>query len=110
MFENKHPGRYIRYFILLACLSAFSASRVSAQVDTDFWFVVPELSHRGNTGGTPGRLRIATLELEATVSVSMPANPYHPVLNPTGFQEIVLTIPANDAAAVDLHCASHAGG
>ncbi|MFO7669277.1 MAG: PKD domain-containing protein [Bacteroidales bacterium] len=79
-----------------------SASNLFAQVDTDFWFVVPELSHRGNTGGTPGKLRIATLELQATVSITMPANPYHATLNPTGFQEIIVNIPANSAAEVDL--------
>jgi PKD repeat protein len=74
----------------------------SAQVDTEFWFVVPELSHRGNTGGTPGTLRIATLELPATVTISMPANPYHPTLNPGGFQDIVVDIAANSTAAVNL--------
>jgi PKD repeat protein len=47
-------------------------------------------------------LRIATLELEASVTVSMPANPYHPILNPTGFPDTVITIPANSAAELDL--------
>jgi len=75
---------------------------IHAQVDNDFWFVVPELSHRGNTGGTPGTLRIATLELPATVTISMPANPYHATLNPTGFQDIIVDIAANSTAAVDL--------
>ena len=74
----------------------------SAQVDTEFWFVVPELSHRGNTGGTPGTLRIATLELEATVTIGMPANRYSALTNPTGFQDIVVNIAANSTAAVDL--------
>jgi hypothetical protein len=73
-----------------------------AQVDNEFWFVVPELSHRGNTGGTPGSLRIATLELPATVTISMPANPYHPTLNPNGFQDIVIDIAANSTAQVNL--------
>ncbi|MCK4990107.1 MAG: hypothetical protein KAS29_06460, partial [Bacteroidales bacterium] len=78
------------------------STRLEAQIDTDFWFVVPELSYRGNTGGTPGRLRIATLELEAAVTVSMPANVYHPTLNPTGFPDTVINIPANSAAELDL--------
>ena len=73
-----------------------------SQVDREFWFVVPELSHRGNTGGTPGTFRIATLELPATVTISMPANPYHPTLNPGGFQDIVVDIAANASAAVNL--------
>ena len=88
----------VSFVILLTGQSKISYS----QVDNEFWFVVPELSHRGNTGGTPGTLRIATLELPATVTISMPANPYHPVLNPTGFQDIVVNIAANSTAAVDL--------
>lgn len=87
---------------ILAVSMMMLSQRAQAQVDTEFWFVVPELSHRGNTGGTPGRLRIATLELEATVTISMPANVYNPITNPTGFQDIVVTIPANSATAVDL--------
>jgi len=81
----------------------FGHSTISlSQVDTEFWFVVPELSYRDDIGGTPGTLRIATLELPATVTVSMPANPYHPTLNPTGFQDIVVDIAANSTAAVNL--------
>ena len=56
--------------------------------------MVPEISYRGNTGGTPGTMRIATLELEATVTISMPANP--------GFVPIVVNVPANSATAIDL--------
>ncbi|MCK4991715.1 MAG: hypothetical protein KAS29_14555, partial [Bacteroidales bacterium] len=78
---------------LFLLFSGFSTT-LFAQVDTDFWFVVPELSHRGNTGGTPGTLRIATLELDATVTIEMPANP--------AFTPIVLNILANNEAAVDL--------
>jgi hypothetical protein len=92
----------IRKLALLFVLALSFSGRVYAQIDTDFWFVVPELSYRGNTGGSPGRLRIATLELEASVTISMPANPYHPILNPTGFPDTVITIPANDAAELDL--------
>ncbi|MEN8201788.1 MAG: PKD domain-containing protein [Bacteroidota bacterium] len=89
-------------FWTLFTLTIGHSSLSSAQTDTDFWFVVPELSHRGNTGGTPGTLRLSTLELEATVTISMPANPYDAVTNPNGFQDIVLTIPPNAASAVDL--------
>ncbi len=94
-------ARLLIYGILFICLAGHSTLSL-AQVDTDFWFVVPELSHRGNTGGTPGTLRIATLELPATVTITMPANPFDTVTNPDGFQEIVLDIAANSAAAVDL--------
>lgn len=92
---------------IITCLAtAFmfivTSTKIYAQVDTEFWFVVPELSHRGNTGGTPGSLRIATMELSATVTISMPANPYHPTLNPNGFQDIIIDIAANSTAQVNL--------
>ena len=79
--------------LLFLVVGAYSTV-LSAQVDTEFWFVVPEISHRGSTGGKPATLRLATLELEATVTIEMPANP--------AFVPIVLNIPANDDAAVDL--------
>ena len=79
--------------LLFLVVGAYSTV-LSAQVDTEFWFVVPEISHRGSTGGKPATLRLATLELEATVTIEMPANP--------AFVPIVLNIPADDDAAVDL--------
>jgi PKD repeat protein len=79
--------------MLLLLVAGFSAV-LSAQVDTEFWFVVPEISHRGSTGGKPGTLRLSTLELDATVTIDMPANP--------AFIPIVLNIPANSESAVDL--------
>ncbi|MBN2698732.1 MAG: PKD domain-containing protein [Bacteroidales bacterium] len=92
--------KVIKYFnssflkgALLLALAGYSTV-LFAQVDTEFWFVVPEISHRGSTGGKPGTMRFATLELEATVTIEMPANP--------AFTPIVLDIPANDDAAVDL--------
>lgn len=93
-----------KYWLRVGTVFLFTGfSTVSyAQVDNEFWFVVPELSHRGNTGGTPGSLRIATLELPATVTISMPANPYHPTLNPNGFQDIIIDIAANSTAQVNL--------
>lgn len=104
ILTNGSRGRFIKYLIYsgLIILFAGHSSICLSQVDTEFWFVVPELSHRGNTGGTPGTLRIATLELPATVTISMPANPYNAVSNPNGFQDIVVNIAANSTAAVDL--------
>jgi PKD repeat protein len=97
----KESTRYIIFLISFMTLYLHSFV-ASAQVDKEFWFVVPDLSHRGNTGGTPGTLRFATLQLEATVTISMPANRYNAVTNPTGFPDIVVDIPANSTAAVDL--------
>ncbi len=93
--------KYLIYFVFVLFFIGHSINSLS-QVDKEFWFVVPELSHRGNTGGTPGTLRIATMELESTVTISMPANEYHPTLNPNGFQPIVVDIAGNSTAAVDL--------
>ncbi|MEX0986199.1 MAG: PKD domain-containing protein [Bacteroidales bacterium] len=98
---KKEITKYLLKVIFFLTLIGYSFV-ASAQIDTEFWFVVPELSHRGNTGGTPGTFRIATLELEATVTIAMPANRYNATTNPTGFQDIVLDIPANSTAAVDL--------
>ena len=98
----KLTHNHIKRLALLCLFVLALSSRLEAQIDTDFWFVVPELSYRGNTGGTPGRLRMATLELEAAVTIRMPANPYHPILNPTGFPDTVIIIPANSAAELDL--------
>jgi PKD repeat protein len=79
-------------FCLLLILASFL--QVHSQVDTEFWFVVPELSYRNHYAGKPGRLFISTLEIDAIVTVNMPAIP--------GFQEIVLNIDANSAASLDL--------
>lgn len=89
----KYLSRSLLRVLFWILLAGHSAS-LFAQVDTEFWFVVPEISHRGSTGGKPGTLRFATLELEATVTIEMPANP--------SFTPIVLNIPANGDAAVDL--------
>ena len=89
----ERKGRTLIYAVLFLLLSGTSID-LSAQVDTEFWFVVPEISHRGATGGKPGTMRFATLELAATVTIEMPANP--------SFTPIVLSIPANGDAAVDL--------
>ena len=90
--------KHISIFICLLGISLIS----SAQIDDEFWFVVPELSHRGGTGGTPGTFRIATLELDATVTISMPANQYDPATNPTGFRTITFDMDGNSTAAVNL--------
>src|SRR4030043_408941 len=99
--NNKVTLRFLIYTGYLLLFPLYSSVSFS-QVDNEFWFVVSELSHRGNTGGTPGALRIATMELATTVTISMPANPYHPTLNPNGFQDFVIDMAGNSPAAVDL--------
>ncbi len=90
---KKVAVKYLIRIVLMIGLVGISIQSFS-QIDDEFWFVVPELSHRGNTGGTPGTLRLATMELDATVTVSMPANP--------AFTDIIVNIAANSSAAVDL--------
>lgn len=87
-------------FVLLVLL-VVNPFYSNSQVDRRFWFVVPELSHRGGTGGTPAILKISTLELPATVTVSMPANPYDPISG-AGFQNIVINIAGNSTYGLDL--------
>jgi PKD repeat protein len=94
--------RFYVVFIVIQFLLWGHGGKIYAQVDSEFWFVVPELSYRNSTAGKPGRLFISTLELEATVTISMPANPYDPILNPGGFQDIVIYIPGNSATNLDL--------
>jgi hypothetical protein len=47
-----------------------------AQVDTEFWFVAPEVW--ANHGDSPTLLRFATFDEDATVTVEQPANPGFP--------------------------------
>ena len=101
---EKNTSQLLKRLSIFALAFYFTGNSlvIFAQVDNNFWFVVPELSHRGNTGGTPGTMRIATMELPATVTISMPANAYNALLNPSGFKDIVIDIPGNSTAAVDL--------
>jgi PKD repeat protein len=91
-------------FILAFMISLLAGTSIGlfAQIDDEFWFVVPELSYRSSTGGTPGTMRIATMELEATVTISMPANAYNPSTNPNGFRDTTFTIPGNSSVGINL--------
>ena len=75
-------------FMVLGCLGMSSW----AQVDTEFWFVAPEVT--ATHGDSPVLLRFATFDAPADVVVDMPANDNYGVYN--------LTIPANSAVSIDL--------
>jgi len=75
-------------FVVLGCLGMSSW----AQVDTEFWFVAPEVT--ATHGDSPVLLRFATFDAPADVVVDMPANDNYGVYN--------LTIPANSAVSIDL--------
>lgn len=66
-----------------------------AQTDTEFWFVVPEITiNHGTPGGRPAFLRFASTGLPATITVSQPATP--------GFTPIVINLAANASYNLDL--------
>ncbi|MHC1705537.1 MAG: PKD domain-containing protein [Tenuifilaceae bacterium] len=89
---------YIKRFvknILILIISSYSLS-LNAQTDTDFWFVVPEITvNHGFPGGIPANLRFATFNLPATITISMPANT-------VAFPNIVLNVAANSTGSVNL--------
>jgi len=62
------------------------------QLDTEFWFVAPEIW--ANHGDAPILLRFSTLDEAAEVTVDQPANP--------GFPPQSLSIPATGTATLDL--------
>jgi len=77
------------YLIILLLLTGLS---VKAQVDTEFWFVIPEAS--SFHGDEPLLVRISTLEDAAQVSLSLPAN--------AGFEPIQINLPPNSTETIDL--------
>ena len=66
--------------------------KVSAQLDTLFWFVAPEVAQ--SHGDRPIVFRFATLNQAATITVSQPANPLFPIQ--------VLSLTANDAQTLNV--------
>ena len=88
-------NHFIRFvFSALAVLTCVSLSFVSAsaQVDTEFWFVAPEVW--ANHGDSPTLLRFATFDQDAVVTVEQPANP--------GFPTQTLNISANSVSSLNL--------
>ena len=77
------------YLVILFLLSGFL---VLAQVDTEFWLVIPEASE--NHGDEPLLLRISTLENEADITVSQPAN--------ENFEPINIYLSPNSTETIDL--------
>ncbi|KAB2868550.1 MAG: hypothetical protein F9K37_10040, partial [Bacteroidales bacterium] len=79
-------------------------NRVFSQTDTEFWFSIPEMNryHAGATGntdwknnGTPVYLHLTSFDIEANVTISMPANSAY-------FTPINVSIPAYTTIRVDL--------
>ena len=84
----KNMSRFL-FFLVVSLLSVSSY----AQQDTEFWFAAPYINcEHGNT--SPYRLVIFAFEEDATVTISMPANP--------DFEPIVKDIAVNSCANIDL--------
>ncbi len=77
------------YLLVFTLLLGFQAS---AQLDTLFWFVAPEVAQ--SHGDRPIVFRFATLATPATITISQPANP--------GFPPQVINLGANAAQTLDL--------
>jgi gliding motility-associated-like protein len=69
-----------------------SVQQLSAQTDTEFWFVAPEIT--SGHGDSPIVLRVSANELPADIVLSQPAT--------NAFTPIVLTIPAGTTQTIDL--------
>ncbi len=69
-------------------------STLSAQTDTEFWFVAPEVDAGDLVYDTPTFFRFSTFGEASTVTVTQPAN--------SAFVPIVLTIAANATGSINL--------
>jgi PKD repeat protein len=79
--------------VLLLFLLLFPG-RLHAQTDTEFWFAAPKITESHHTGGIPIYIRIASLNIPANVTISIPANP--------GFVPITVNLGANEAQTIDI--------
>jgi len=78
--------------LLLTTTFLFNIILTFAQTDTEFWFVAPDVSvvH----GDSPINFRISTLDQEAFIRISMPANPL--------FRPITRTVAANGTISINV--------
>ena len=80
------------FLVVLSVVLSCSVTHVFGQLDTEFWFVAPEVWD--GHGDDPILLRFSTLGDPAQVTVEQPANPAFPVQT--------LNIPANGTQTLDL--------
>lgn len=85
---------WMKRFILLLVISSFMGM-TKAQVDREFWFVVPVVTQDYPSAGAPQTfLNITTHDLPAHITIDMPKEPL--------FTPIQITIPAFTTQLVDL--------
>lgn len=71
--------KHICYFFNLLLALFLAGNPLSAQKDTEFWFVAPEISQNANNLDRPVVFRFSSYGAPAIVNVSQPANPAFPV-------------------------------
>lgn len=87
------------WLFLALLLLGFSPQKLLAQTDTEFWFVVPEITiNHSYPGGVPAYFKLSSGSLPASVTISMPAG------NPAIFPDIPINLGANDFQVVDVSC------
>ena len=77
-------------FTILFLIISIATSK--AQIDTEFWFVAPEVSNQH--GDEPLFLRIVSYSQAASVTFSMPANP--------AYTPLTITLNANSVQSINL--------
>ncbi len=88
-------NKYIITLLFLVVSFYFPASKTFAQVDTEFWFVAPDVvTIAQGHGDRPVFLRVATFANPTTVTISQPAN--------SSFATITRNISANTVEMIDL--------
>ena len=86
-------NNYRHIFIWFLFITSFVFStKVKAQVDYEFWFVVPEVST--SHGDDPVRFVFTSFGQTSQVKLSIPANP--------GFAPITLNVPANGTVNLNM--------
>ena len=97
---NKQFNRMKKYLLILFFLLLCGTTALYAQQDTKFWFAAPyfNCSH-GET--SPYRMVIFAFEEDATVTISMPANP--------SFTPIVQNVPKGGYANIQMASNKAAG-
>lgn len=100
----------------LLLFSILVCTNVHSQLDQEFWFVAPAVTKDhsaesacgcnppGNRcGAAPASLNFTNVnDTDAYVIIEQPANIYDPILNPTGFKPIFITVPENDFLRYEL--------
>ena len=83
-------------YSFLVLFTLLQGIQVSAQTDTSFWFVAPEVTFNNNSahGDRPIYLRFTALNEDAIITITQPAN--------AAFTPITISVAANTAQSYDL--------